>query len=342
MPRRAARPIRSVLIAAALWLAPATVADLAAQDVSDDWQDQVGFAVLNGQCERAFELLEEARRFAQPLADHFLAGLYEDGRCVARDYHEAFELYQIAADQDFFQSFPRIGLMYLEGRGAPGDREAARFWFRKTVMSIHSFPRESRLLFIRAMLSERDVPQAVLDEFEWANGLEDGVPRALYEAALRVRDGDGLPQDEDAAIRLLRLAGDRGVPEARYEAGLMLLDAAEDHRWSWGLVLIAKAGAAGLVEAQEEVGLRFAYGRGVRQSAPGATILWPKPRSISVALGGGHSPLRQPKGSWWGTLPGESLLLRAPRPSPCLTVFGGVGRRNPRNCWILGRVFSFA
>ncbi len=252
---------RHWLIAAALFLAPGVTPHASAQDVTDDWQDQVGFAIHNGQCELAVDLLEAARRFTEPLADHFLGGLYEDGRCVARDYAKAFELYQIAADQDYFQSFPRIGLMYLEGRGAPVDREKARFWFRKTVLSIHSTPRESRLLFIRAILSERDVPQAVLDEFEWANDLEDGDPRGLYETALRVRDGEGLPQDEGVAVEWLKLAGERGVPEGHFEAGLILLDRAESYNWGTGIYLVARAGAAaGLVEAQTEVGRRLAYG----------------------------------------------------------------------------------
>ena len=105
------------------------------------------------------------------------------------------------------------------------------------------------------------MPQAVLDEFEWANDLEDGDPRGLYEAALRVRDGEGLPQDEGVAVEWLKLAGERGVPEGHFEAGLILLDRAESYNWGTGIYLVARAGAAaGLVEAQTEVGRRLAYG----------------------------------------------------------------------------------
>ena len=51
----------------------------------------------------------------------------------------------------------------------------------------------------------------------------------LYETAQRVRDGEGWPQDYDAAARWLERAGEAGVPEAHYQAALLLFDPDRGH-----------------------------------------------------------------------------------------------------------------
>ena len=43
-------------------------------------------------------------------------------------------------------------------------------------------------------------------------------PRAAYDLALRYYRGDGVRRDSYQAIRWMREAGDRGVPEAQLEA----------------------------------------------------------------------------------------------------------------------------
>ena len=70
-----------------------------------------------------------------------LAGRYENGEGVARDYARALGLYCRAADQGDPNAFLSLGWMYLNGRGVAVDNAIAVRWFKRAA--------------------ERGIPQAV-------------------------------------------------------------------------------------------------------------------------------------------------------------------------------------
>ena len=70
-----------------------------------------------------------------------LAGRYENGEGVERDYGRALSLYCRAADQGDPGAFLSLGWMYLNGRGVATDDAIAVRWFKKAA--------------------ERGIPQAV-------------------------------------------------------------------------------------------------------------------------------------------------------------------------------------
>ena len=95
----------------------------------------------------------------------------------------------------------------------------------------------------------------------------------MFETALRVRDGSGLPQVREAAIAWLSEAGSRGVPEAYYELGRLYLDAPIDpFDESYGTFSLARAGRDGFVTAQVELGRRYAAGDQVQQWSKAAYV----------------------------------------------------------------------
>ena len=49
-------------------------------------------------------------------------------------------------------------------------------------------------------------------QIAWIEEIESGDPRVMYETALRLRDGEGLPQHRRAALTWFERAGDQGVP----------------------------------------------------------------------------------------------------------------------------------
>jgi TPR repeat protein len=103
-------------------------------------------------------------------------------------------------------------------------------------------------------------------ELEWVAEIEGGDPRTLFETALRVRDGRGLPKVRQAAITWLSVAGSRGVPAAYYELGLTHLDAPRrELEVKAGIGSLAMAGREGFVPAQVEMGRRYAAGDQVQQ-----------------------------------------------------------------------------
>ncbi len=104
-------------------------------------------------------------------------------------------------------------------------------------------------------------------------GDRGGDPRKLFQTALRVRDGSGLPQVREAAIVWLVWAGSRGVPEADYELGLTYLDTPRrELEVGAGIGSLAMAGRDGFVLAQVELGRRYAVGDQVQQSDHAAYV----------------------------------------------------------------------
>ena len=112
-----------------------------------------------------------------------------------------------------------------------------------------------------------------LDAAAGIEEIEQGDPRLMYEMALRLRDGDGLPQHRRAALTWLERAGDHGVPEGSYAAAGMLLDGPDlPGGQSLGKVLLWQAARKGVAAAQKDLGMREiaagprngAYDRGYR------------------------------------------------------------------------------
>ena len=109
-------------------------------------------------------------------------------------------------------------------------------------------------------------PPELAAEIDWLSEIEGDDPQVLHETAVRVRDGNGLPQVRDAAVAWLRLAAKRGVMEANYDLGIALLNAPGGyHDTADGISALVLAGGNGFVPALVELGRRYATGDGVRR-----------------------------------------------------------------------------
>ena len=160
-----------------------------AQDVTEDWPQQANSALQQGNCELALDFIHGARRTNDPRGDHFLAGLYRRGQCVHRDLAQALALYRASDVQGNELSAPFIGYFYLKGLGTRANHDAARHWFRKSVLSIIVVPPELRLSFIQALLGDLEVPAEFEEEFDWLSGIEQGDAETQFELALRSATG---------------------------------------------------------------------------------------------------------------------------------------------------------
>lgn len=83
--------------------------------------------------------------------------------------------------------------------------------------------REREVRDLRASEEFSDSQDTLESQIAWIEEIESGDPRVMYETALRLRDGDGLPKHRDAAVTWFERAGDHGVPEGFFEASRMLL-----------------------------------------------------------------------------------------------------------------------
>ena len=87
------------------------------------------------------------------------------------------------------------------------------------------------------------------------------------EAALRLAElyaaGDGVKKDENKALQLYRTSADRGYAHARAKLAHLLEDKGSPDEETFRLLELAAK--QGLIEAEYNVGFRYAMGRGVTE-----------------------------------------------------------------------------
>ena len=243
-------------------------------DEAEDWRERRSIAMRWWECDRVITILTGAAQTGEIEAELELARSYDNGTCVNADALKALAYYEAAANGGEVEAILPVGLMYYDGRGAPRDLQMARHWFKAAALNlVAESPNDDRRMIIarnslrRANgLRARLFPAELAAEIDWLREIEAGDPRVLFRTALRVRDGDGLPQVHLAAVKWLRLAGRRGVPEAYFERALAFLNASPRYRDTQrGVNVLALSGRSGFVPAQVEMGRRFAAGEGVMQ-----------------------------------------------------------------------------
>ena len=166
------------------------------------WQEELRIALHWQECGRALPVLDGARQAGDAAAEHETAVLYEEGTCVDQDAVKALNHYAAAVDGGHLDSAFRLSLLYYDGRGVAKDLAAARYWFKASALTLVRFfkdpgerPRDAKDFMPTDRYRSRELPPELVAEIEWLAEIEGGDPQVLYETALRVRDGDGLPRD---------------------------------------------------------------------------------------------------------------------------------------------------
>ena len=140
------------------------------------------------------------------------------------------------------------------------EREAERLRIQRTVLGLVWRIGEDREREVRDLRKYASgAAREYLDsQIAWIVRIECGDPRILYETALRLRDGDGLPQHRQAARSWFERAGDHGVPEGFLAAARMQLDE-PDTFLNRIMVedLLKRAARKGVVAAQRDLGMRL-------------------------------------------------------------------------------------
>ena len=139
--------------------------------------------------------------------------------------------------------------------------EAVQLRIQRAVLdrlwSIREF-REREIRDLRSGYTSSAAREYLDSQIAWIEEIESGDPHIMYETALRLRDGDGLPQHRRAALTWLERAGDHGVPEGHYAAVLMLLDE-PDNLLNRIMVedMLKRAARHGVAGAQRDLGMRL-------------------------------------------------------------------------------------
>ena len=160
---------------------------------------------------------------------------------------------------------PHAAAQAADDPAISSEREAERLRIQRAILDLVPRAGEARERQVRSLRSRREF-SAARDTLEsrlaWIEGIESGDPRVMYEMALRLRDGDGLPQHSEAAVTWLERAGDHGVPEGLHAAARMLLDDPDlPGGRSMGRILLKRAARKNVAAAQEDLGIRLIGGR---------------------------------------------------------------------------------
>ncbi len=143
-----------------------------------------------------------------------------------RDQAQAAGLFQKAADLGQLDAMYELYLAYKDGRGVARDEHKATVWLTQAAkagnpMAQHAFGRSFAHPPFDAVQGQRE-PKNMPEAVHWYQlSAEQGYSRAQYDLGLCYAEGDGVEQDEEKGLELLRAAADQGYNLAKYElAGL--------------------------------------------------------------------------------------------------------------------------
>jgi uncharacterized protein len=140
-------------------------------------------------------------------AQYKLGVLYASGKGIAQDYSQAVKWQRRAAEQGFVQAQCSLGSMYANGQGVEQNFAEAVKWWR--LAAAQSSEESSHNLFPG---QDREI---------WRLTELKGIIKSQYHLGLMYLSGEGVKQDNAAAVKWWRLAADQGNAEAQYSLGVM-------------------------------------------------------------------------------------------------------------------------
>ena len=161
-------------------------------------------ALVAGDIETAFAVIEPAAEAGHPRALNLLGAAYKDGIGVAQDAVRARDLFEEAAKSGYGPALFNLGLLYSTGGpGLAADLDLARDWHLKGVEA--DYP-ASMGAFAQFMLREGRMDEwpLILDALE--RGVVLGDPKSLVILGILTRRGDVVDADPERARDLLHAA----------------------------------------------------------------------------------------------------------------------------------------
>lgn len=74
-------------------------------------------------------MFKSIARDGDPVAQRYLAQMYDKGQGGVKDYNKAVEWYKKAAEQNDSKAQYFLGVKYVNGHGVPVDEKLAYAWF---------------------------------------------------------------------------------------------------------------------------------------------------------------------------------------------------------------------
>jgi TPR repeat protein len=221
-------------------------------------------AYKRGDFATALHLFRPLAAQGNPLAQHNIGIMYEQGQGVSQDYAEAVKWYRKAANQGFAQAQHNLGVMHEFGRGVHQDYAEAAKWYR---MAANQGLAISQYNFGNMSAKGQGVQQDYSEAARWFRKAADqGFAVAQYSLGVLYANGQNAQPDYAEAAKWFRKASDQGYAAAMSNLGAMYhngqgvrQDHAEAIRW------YRMAAEQGFAMAQYNLGIIYANGQGVHE-----------------------------------------------------------------------------
>lgn len=189
-----------------------------------------------------------------------LAYRYYDGNGVEKDYAEAFKWWLKAAGQNHLIAQYNVALSYEKGEGIEQDYTKAIDLYKKAAdKGLAAAQHALGLLFIYGRGVEKN---AELAESWLKKAADQNYVHSLYYLGGCYYDKEKYQE----ALEVWTRSADQGVPEAKYQLGLMYekgLGTEKDLVKAYGWYL--SASKDGPIDAQYRTALCYYFGKGVKQ-----------------------------------------------------------------------------
>lgn len=181
-----------------------------------------------------------------------------------KDYVQAKEWYEKAADNGNTQAEYFLGYMYQEGLGVEKNYSKAREHYEKAAADgIVGAQNNLAYMYIHGLGVEKDYAKAI----EWyEKAAAAGNAQAQHSLGIMYQNGEGVEQDYSKAAEWYKKAADNGNPNAQGSLAYMYAygygvekDQAKAIEW------LKKAAEGGNVHAQNNLGVMYEKGSGVEQ-----------------------------------------------------------------------------
>ncbi len=162
----------------------------------------------------AFQWLQKAAAGGIHESQFLLAYMHGTGRGTPKNDPEAIRWYRLAAMQGNASAMFNLAIRHQAGRGVEQNLQLAAEWYEKAVAagSLTAMSGLGWMYKYGKGGKPKDIAEAVR-LFRLAADKGDGS--GLHNLAIMYRDGEGVPRDLTEAIRLYRLAVEAGEERAR-------------------------------------------------------------------------------------------------------------------------------
>ena len=168
-------------------------------------------------CDNYPEIVKQLKRLYSRHRFSIMGVVEEFGLCGPANRRQAHWIYWEAVQENADIGYLGLGRHFTRGDEYDRDEEEARYWFRKWILHNRTLTSKDRALTIAKIQSWGFESGPMLEEaIDWFLAIPDLPADQQYDIAVRLINGDGLPQNRRYALSLLMDLANGGHRDAQF------------------------------------------------------------------------------------------------------------------------------